>query len=193
MPSCPQCTKPLRELVRRCPSCQADLDLLVDYVSHLQGGLERAENLTRAGELGQAFWAYLEVLEVDPNNAAARRQISQIVTMVRQFDAVTPGRRWASSLPPHPHVSRWPAWYVWVAAALCLALAFALGFLVGHGPFELLDHPGPAPIEQPNDRLDARRSGRRPVERTSHRAAATGFREARTRSSSDGVIGLTRW
>ena len=67
MPQCPQCKKPLRELVRRCPSCQADLDLLVDYVSHLNGGLERAENLTRAGELGQAFWAYMEILEVDPD------------------------------------------------------------------------------------------------------------------------------
>ena len=43
MPKCPQCTKPLRDISRRCPSCQADLDLLVDYVSHLQGGLQRAE------------------------------------------------------------------------------------------------------------------------------------------------------
>ena len=51
MTTCPQCRKPLRELTRRCTSCQADLDLLVDYISHLQGGLERAENLTRAGEL----------------------------------------------------------------------------------------------------------------------------------------------
>src|SRR5438128_759978 len=86
MPQCPQCKKQLRELVRRCPTCQADLDLLVDYVSHLNGGLERAENLTRAGELGQAFWAYLEVLEVDPDNTPAKKQVGQVVTAVRQFD-----------------------------------------------------------------------------------------------------------
>ena len=88
MLQCPQCTKPLRELVRRCPTCQADLDLLVDYVSHLQGGLDRAENLVRAGELGQAVWAYLEVLEVDPDNATARRQVSQVVTAVRRAEQV---------------------------------------------------------------------------------------------------------
>ncbi len=35
MPACPQCTKPLAELTRRCPSCMADLDLLVEYVSQL--------------------------------------------------------------------------------------------------------------------------------------------------------------
>ena len=96
MPKCPQCGKPLREFSRRCPSCQADLDLLVDYVSNLQGGLERAEAYTREGELGKAFWAYLQVLETDPDNTVARRQIGQVVTAVRQFDRVTPGRRWLS-------------------------------------------------------------------------------------------------
>src|SRR5471030_3064494 len=90
MPNCPQCTKPLREFTRRCQSCQADLDLLVDYVSHLQGGLQRAENLTKAGELGQAIWAYLEVLEVDPDNPQARKQIGMVVTAVRQFDTIIP-------------------------------------------------------------------------------------------------------
>src|SRR5947199_2247550 len=103
MLQCPQCTKPLRELVRQCPTCKADLDLLVDYVSHLQGGLERAENLVRAGELGPAVWAYLEVLEVDPDNGPARKQIGQVVTAVRQFDTVIPGRRWANGLPPLPN------------------------------------------------------------------------------------------
>jgi len=102
MLQCPQCTKPLRELARRCPTCQADLELLVDYVGHLQGGLERAENLTRAGELGEAVWAYLAVLEVDPDNPAARRQVGQVATAVRQFDHVTPGRRWANGLPALP-------------------------------------------------------------------------------------------
>src|SRR6185295_10881949 len=100
MPQCPQCTKPLAELTRQCPSCRADLELLVDYVNGLQSSLERAQQLTRAGELGAAVWAYLEVLEVDPDNAAAKRQVGQVATAVRQFDKTAPGRRWAQGLPP---------------------------------------------------------------------------------------------
>lgn len=126
MPNCPQCTKPLREIARRCPSCQADLDLLVDYVNHLQGGLQRAENLVKAGELGQAIWAYLEVLEVDPDNPTARKQISQVVTAVRQFDTVIPGRRWANGLPPQVPPSPRPWWHWAIFAGVILA-AFALG------------------------------------------------------------------
>lgn len=130
MLQCPQCTKPLRELVRRCPTCQADLDLLVDYVSHLQGGLERAENLVRAGELGQAMWAYLEVLEVDPDNATARRQVGQVATAVRQFDFATPGRRWANNLPPLPPSRRgWPTWLWGLIVAAALVVGLALGWL----------------------------------------------------------------
>jgi hypothetical protein len=128
MPNCPQCTKPLREFTRRCPSCQADLDLLVDYVGHLQGGLQRAENLVKAGELGQAIWAYLEVLEVDPDNPTARKQISQIVTAVRQFDAVTPGRRWANGLPPNLPPAKTPWWH-WLVLTGAVCVAFGLGIL----------------------------------------------------------------
>src|SRR5436305_11312615 len=127
MPNCPQCTKPLREFTRRCPSCQADLDLLVDYVSHLQGGLERAENLVKAGELGQAIWAYLEVLEVDPDNPHARKQIGMIVTAVRQFDTAMPGRRWAQGLPPHLPPTRL-AWWHWAIIVGGIVAAFAIGF-----------------------------------------------------------------
>jgi len=137
MLQCPQCTKPLRELVRRCPTCQADLDLLVDYVSHLQGGLDRAENLVRAGELGQAVWAYLEVLEVDPDNATARRQVSQVVTAVRQFDFTTPGRRWANHLPPlSPREPGWPAWLRWSLIATAFVLVAILSFLAGRVEWE---------------------------------------------------------
>lgn len=128
MPKCPQCAKPLHEITRRCPSCQADLDLLVDYVGHLQGGLQRAENLVRAGELGQAIWAYLEVLEVDPDNPTARKQVSQIVTAVRQFDAVTPGRRWADGLPPHLPPAKHPWWH-WLIFGSAVCVAFVLGIL----------------------------------------------------------------
>ncbi|MSQ95178.1 MAG: hypothetical protein EXR98_11570 [Gemmataceae bacterium] len=127
MPNCPQCTKPLREITRRCPSCQADLDLLVDYVSHLQGGLERAENLVKAGDLGQAIWAYLEVLEVDPDNPQARKQIAQVVTAVRQFDTIMPGRRWANNLPPLVPPSPRPWWH-WAVFAGAIAAALAIGF-----------------------------------------------------------------
>src|SRR5436190_18816662 len=99
MPTCPQCTKPLRELSRRCPSCQADLDLLVDFVSHLKGGLQRAENLTRAGELGQAIWAYLEVLDTEPDNGPARRQIAQVATAGSRFDSSSQPWCIAAGLP----------------------------------------------------------------------------------------------
>jgi hypothetical protein len=137
MLKCPQCTKPLRELSRRCPTCQADLDLLVDYVSTLQGGLERAESLIRMGELGQAMWAYLEVLDVDPDNATARKQVSQVVTAVRQFDHLTPGRRWTNNLPPLPSAkAAWPGWLRWALVGTVVVLAFSAGFLVGRFPIE---------------------------------------------------------
>ena len=136
MLQCPQCTKPLRELTRRCPSCQADLDLLVDYVSHLQGGLERAENLVRAGELGQAVWAYLEVLETDPDNTTARRQVSQVVTAVRQFDQAAPGRRWYNRI--RGQEAEDPRAWVWKSVLALLGVGlllftFTLGYWMGAG------------------------------------------------------------
>src|ERR1019366_487704 len=135
MPNGPQCTKPLRDFTRRCPSCQADLDLLVDYVSHLQGGLERAENLVKAGELGQAIWAYLEVLEVDPDNPQARKQSGLSVTAVRQFDPIMPGRRWANGLPPLvPSTAR--PWWHWAILGGAVVLALAIGVVIGKAPYE---------------------------------------------------------
>jgi hypothetical protein len=145
MPKCPQCTKPLREITRRCPSCQADLDLLVDYVSHLQGGLERAENLVKAGELGQAVWAYLEVLEVDPDNPTARRQVSSVVTAVRQFDTVTAGRRWAVGLPPQlPKAPR--PWWHWAVFAGTVLVAMGLTFAATKVDWESV-FPPPGPVD----------------------------------------------
>jgi hypothetical protein len=158
MPQCPQCTKPLRELVRRCPSCQADLDLLVDYVSHLQGGLERAENLTKAGELGQAVWAYLEILEVDPDNSAAKKQVSQVATAVRQFDLAAPGRKWLTQgrngtldkakLPLGPGL-------VALGVAALVLVVFTLGYMLGSVSNSTTsdggkDKPAPPPLQQPN-------------------------------------------
>src|SRR6478752_1690720 len=144
MPVCPQCNKPLRELVRRCPTCQADLDLLVDYVSHLTGGLQRAENLVKAGELGEAVWAYLEVLETDPDNGPARTQIGRVVTAVRTFDLSTPARRVAIGLPAHEATGFWkylPSTEKLFAGAVVLLFGFILGLLVG------MVMPRPAPGE----------------------------------------------
>src|SRR5919107_1426650 len=98
MLTCPQCKKRTQGLLRKCQTCQTDLSLLVDYVGHLQDGLVRAEVMTRTGELGEAVWAYLEVLEVDPDNATARRQVGRVVTAVRQFDNASPSRRWLKRL-----------------------------------------------------------------------------------------------
>src|SRR5438270_3455827 len=109
MPVCPQCTKPLAELTKRCPSCMADLDLLVEYVNQLEEGLKRAELFTRAGELDEAVWAYLAVLEVDPDNATARRQVGRVATAVRQFDRTAPGRRWLRALQKETWFQRWRA------------------------------------------------------------------------------------
>src|SRR5205085_5386333 len=146
MPKCPQCSKPLRELVRRCPSCQADLDLLVDYVSHLQGGLQRAENLTRSGELGQAFWAYLEVLEVDPDNAAAKRQVGQVAAAVRQFDGVAPGRRWLSQIhgqePIDPEKEKLRRYLRWILLCAALVAVFSIGYLLGSFAWNTVGNDG---------------------------------------------------
>jgi hypothetical protein len=163
MPACPQCTKPLRELVRKCPSCQADLDLLVDYVSHLSGGVERAEKLARDGELGEAVWTYLEVLETDPDNAAARKQVGRIVTAVRRFDMSTAARRVAIGLPPEERTGFWknlPRTDLLLSAVAALFVGLFLGVLIGLAvpraasptkPAEDADAEKPAPINKPND------------------------------------------
>src|SRR5262245_813060 len=94
MLTCPWCKKKTPGLDRECPSCHADLTLLVEYVQNLAAGLVRAAQLTRSGQLGEAVWAYLEVLEVDPENPIARKQVGQVATAVRQFDESPPNARW---------------------------------------------------------------------------------------------------
>src|SRR5438270_1391899 len=98
MLKCPMCRELLPDETRKCRKCQTDLSLLADYVSHLQEGLVQAEAMTKAGKLDGAVWAYLAVLEVDPDNATARRQVGKVATAVRQFDQTAPGRRWQKKL-----------------------------------------------------------------------------------------------
>jgi hypothetical protein len=103
------CKKKLRGLEKECLNCRTDVSLLVNYVEDLRDGLAQAEALTRAGELGEAVWAYLGVLEVDPDNATARRQVGKVATAVRQFDQTAPGRRWLKKLRKQTRFRRWAA------------------------------------------------------------------------------------
>ena len=96
--TCPHCQKSMSGLERQCPRCRTDLTLLVDYSENLETGLERAERLIRSGELGEAVWEYLQVLEVDPDNPTARRQVGLVATAVRQFDRFAPGPRWMAKM-----------------------------------------------------------------------------------------------
>jgi len=128
---------------------------LVDYVNGLKGSLSRAEQLTRAGELGPAVWAYLEVLELDPDNPAARRQVGQVATAVRQFDRTVPGRRWAQGMPfgaaGEGAGSGLTGWVKGLLIVMAMVLAFGLGFLCGQGlPGEDSPPEGPKKEEVPN-------------------------------------------
>src|SRR6516165_5812329 len=98
MIKCPMCSALGDDNTQQCRKCKADLALLAEYVTHLRTGLSQAEAMTRAGDLGEAVWAYLTVLEVDPDNATARRQVGKVVTAVRQFDRTAPARRWLSAM-----------------------------------------------------------------------------------------------
>jgi hypothetical protein len=87
---------------------------------------------TRAGELGEAVWSYLEVLEIDPDSPMARRQVGQVVAAVRQFDEHAPGRRWGRQV--RRQALGWGE-IGWLGVAVCLILVLAallLGFWLGH-------------------------------------------------------------
>jgi hypothetical protein len=152
---CPMCKKQLAEWTSECPRCRADLSILVDYVGCLHDGLVRADASTRRGELGEAVWAYLEVLEVDPDNAVARKQVMQVATAVRQFDRAARGRRWVRRLEGQARFRRWltrwqeegglRSWRVLLIVIL-VALAFAAGYWVarpGSEPEKTGVSPGP--------------------------------------------------
>ena len=116
--TCPLCQKPLETKSPICPRCAADLSLLVDVMHGCEEGLSRADSHLRAGELSEAVTAYLHVLEVDPDNPTARRQVSQVVTAVRQFDRRAPPPLWLRW--------RWASWpMVW------LVIGCVIGYIVG--------------------------------------------------------------
>jgi hypothetical protein len=177
MLTCPMCKKKLRGLERQCLSCRADVSLLVDYVQSLQEGLARAESLTREGELGEAVWAYLEVLEVDPDNGPARRQVGKVVTAVRQFDTTAPGRRWLTKLHKE---NRWRrrlagageggAAAGWKSMALWFVLLFGI-WLVGYTMGVMGQSAAPPPSVAQTQPAEKGDKGKKPAEENKGAAA----------------------
>jgi hypothetical protein len=139
------CKKRLDGVEKECSKCRADVSLLVHYVENLQEGLARADAFAKQGELGEAVWAYLEVLEVDPDNTTARRQVGQVVTAVRQFDKAAPGRRWLAQLQRKTRVRRWMSNLKqdgdaagWLSGVIWFAIvlgALILGYFLGSHQF----------------------------------------------------------
>jgi hypothetical protein len=144
MLTCPMCKKTVPAESRLCPRCTTDLTLLTDFVGNLHDGLAKADALTREGRLGPAVWAYLEVLEVDPENPTARTQVGQVVTAVRQFDRAAPGQRWMERLRRNARFRQWlDTWNQQrqirvavniLAGTVVLAGTFVLGYLFGRMP-----------------------------------------------------------
>ncbi|MCS6852529.1 MAG: tetratricopeptide repeat protein [Gemmataceae bacterium] len=134
----PTCKKALPGLCGECPHCRSDLRLLVEYVTNLEKGLQRADALARAGRLGEAIGAYLEVLEVDPDNPTAREQVGQVIRAVRAFDRALAERRWPQDRPrrwierllPVAGRARGRPAIPWVAG---LVIGLALGSILGYG------------------------------------------------------------
>jgi hypothetical protein len=176
MINCPMCRKKLRGTERECPNCKTDVSLLVDYVDNLREGLAQAEAYTKSGQLGEAVWAYLEVLEVDPDNATARRQVGKVATAVRQFDRTAPGRRWLIKLQRQ---SRWRRWLArwqegedsgWLGLALWFLLflgVLGVGYMLGvssaqkPAPAETQKEPEPDREKDKPRKEDAKEKGLR--------------------------------
>jgi hypothetical protein len=174
MLTCPMCKQRLRGLEKECTRCHTDVSLLVDYVENLQDGLVRADALTKQGELGEAVWAYLEVLEVDPDNATARRQVGQVVTAVRQFDLAAPGRRWFHRIRRQTRFRRWAAgvqqagaenagWvngFLWFVLVL---IALICGYVMGLQGTKPPDNPPAASAPEEHSGPDSATPSERPA------------------------------
>lgn len=163
MLTCPMCKKGVREDHRECPTCRTDLGLLVDYLADLDGTLEKADDLTRQGQLGQAVWAYLEVLEVDPDNPEAKRQIGQVVTAVRQFDEVSEGRHWASRIRKQASIRKLKedivdvtprGWAILAGSVILMGVVLLLGFGWGFHAAISVPSTQPAPPTTPGTEKD---------------------------------------
>src|SRR5258707_12481600 len=86
MLTCPMCKKALEPRASPCSRCRADLTLLVDFMSNLDEHLNKADAAIKAGEIGEAVWAYLNVLETEPDHPVAKKQVLKVATAIRQFD-----------------------------------------------------------------------------------------------------------
>src|SRR5262245_58305937 len=152
MLTCPQCRKTWPEPVRQCGTCQADLSLLADFQIGIGSGLEGADALTKAGELGKALQAYLAVREIDPTNPTARDCVGQWATAVRFLRRKRHKRRQSKTdsppaplpvsepAPPAPAVPLSPlapvrlSLWLFVLIGLVLFLAgLGAGFIYGAG------------------------------------------------------------
>jgi hypothetical protein len=120
--TCPMCKKEIEQAANSCPRCRTDLKLLVEYMSNLDEQMSKAEAAMKAGELGDAVWAYLNVLETDPENAVARKQVNKVATAVRQFDDAKQQRR-TSLLMSGAGIG--------LGVLLVLGLVFYLGYYYG--------------------------------------------------------------
>jgi hypothetical protein len=125
-------------MARECPSCRTDLSLLVDFHENQDDSLKRAEERTKDGDLGEAIWAYLEVLEVDPDNPTARKQVGRVVRAIRQFDQIA-YKRWRQRQRGQARARPWlddmPFSFTWLRitmAILLLAAVLFLGFRWGY-------------------------------------------------------------
>jgi hypothetical protein len=157
MIKCPMCRQLLSDSERKCNKCQTDLSLLADYVTHLRQGLTQAESLTKSGELGEAVWAYLSVLEVDPDNTTARRQVGKVVTAVRQFDQTAPGRRWLRGIHRQNRLRRWLAdWQESDSGFWGWVVLFLIYFGSVVGAYYLGFHAGKTAAEAPPPAASAR-------------------------------------
>jgi hypothetical protein len=140
------CKKSLRALARECPGCRTDLSLLIDYSGALRDGLAQAEAQTRGGDLAGAVWTYLEVLEVDPDCPAAKRQVGRVAAAVRQFDKSSPGRRWFHRVRAESgSQSEW-SWAVSAVWFILVVAALLAGYMLGQRSVAP-DHAASSPSE----------------------------------------------
>ena len=115
---CPQCKTDLEGQPAQCPRCKADLSILADTLSRVEQLRARAEESRRAGAMGAAVEAYLEMLELDPTDAEAQAAVGQTLRAMRTV----------LRLEAKPHSML--AW--WIITGLVAATAFFLGHFLAH-------------------------------------------------------------